>query len=226
MGAAFAAGAAAGAATFGGSGAFGAGSGAASALSAAAGAAAARTWTGGAAGAGAARTGARAIGFGAGAVGEAMGSERTFTSGGAEWPAGRPADPGRLAAFGRLVADAPGGVASTLGGALSWRESGRPVPVSPRRVAMRSATQFLVSVASERARSIRLMGTWSRATTPPANETTAKASTQCARVRGRGKTVSLGNGALTGRIVDLVTVSGMGRDDGLCGVALGMGAGR
>jgi hypothetical protein len=223
MGAAFATGAA----TFGGSGAFGAGSGAASALSGAAGAAAGRTWTGGAAGAGAATTGARAIGLGAGAVGGAMGSERTFTSGGAEWPAGRPAEPGRLAAaFGRLVANAPGGVASTPGGALGWRESGEPVPVSPRRVAMRSATQFLESVASERARSIRLMDTWSRATTPPANETAAKASTQCARVRRRGKTASLGNGALTGRIVDCMTASGMGRDDGLRGVALGIGAGR
>ncbi len=223
MGAAFAAGAAA--ATFGGSGAFGAcaGSGVASALSAAAGAAAGRTWTGGAAGAGATTTGARAIGL---AVGGAMGSERTFTSGGAEWLAGRPAELGRLAPFGRLVAVAPGGVASTLGAALGWRESGEPVPVSPRRVAMRSATQFLESVASERARSIRSMGTWSRARTPPANETAAKASTQWARVRRRGKTASLGNGALTGRIVDFATVSGMGRDDGLCGIALGIGAGR
>lgn len=71
------------------------------------------------------------------------------------------------------------------------------------------------------------MGIWSRATTPPANETAAKASTQRVRVRRGGKIASLGNAALTGRIVDLVTAgSGRGRDDWRSGATLCIGGGR
>ena len=73
------------------------------------------------------------------------------------------------------------------------------------------------------------MGALSRATTPPANDRAAKASTQRKRLPPRrGKIAALGNAALTGRIVDLVTAGrGIGRDDWRCGVELGIiGAGR